>query len=265
MNNIPMNKVIEKSAKTIDEAVEMALSELGATRDEVEIEVVNEGKKGFLGIGSIEATVRVTKNETPVSRAEDFVKSFLKEVGIEVNLSSTYEDERIDIAIDCDEDAVGYIIGRRGDNLDALQYLTSLVVNKGEDSYIRVSLNIEDYREKREATLVRLAKSKAAFVSRTHRSITLEPMNPNERRIIHSTLQEFKNIYTYSTGDEPNRRIVIAPKKKEYGSDYKSKYRYNRKENELVTGFEEQRQEKPKKFESYEAYVASTGVEAAEE
>ena len=229
-----MNKVVEKSAKTIDEAVEMALSEIGASRDEVTIDVLNEGKKGFLGIGSIDATVRVTKIETPVSRAEDYIKDFLSEVGIEVNLTSTYEDERIEIAIDCDEESVGYIIGRRGDNLDALQYLTSLVVNKGEDNYIRVSLNIEDYREKREETLIRLAKSKASYVLKSHRSVTLEPMNPNERRIIHSTLQEFKNIYTYSVGDDPNRRIVIAPKKREYGSDYKSKYRYNRKENELV-------------------------------
>ncbi len=249
-----MNRVIEKSAKTIDGAVELALKELGASRDKVEIEVLNEGKKGLFGLGSVEATVRVTLHETPVSRAEDFIKSFLKEVGVDVSLDSTYEDERIDIAISCDEGDVGYIIGRRGDNLDAIQYLAGLMANKGEDNYIRVSLNVGDYREKREETLVRLAKSKAGFVSRSHRSITLEPMNPNERRIIHSTLQEYRNVYTYSTGDEPNRRVVIAPKKKEYGSDYKSKYRYNRKENECVSGYEEK---KPKKFESYEAYAAA--------
>lgn len=231
-----MNKVIEKSAKTIDEAVELALKELGAAREDVNIEVVNEGKKGFLGIGSVEATVRVTALETPVSKAETYLKSVLSGMGIEATLDTSYEDERVDISINCDESDAGAIIGRRGDNLDALQYLTSLVVNKGEENYIRVSLNIEGYREKREETLIRLAKSKASFVAKTHRSITLEPMNPNERRIIHSTLQEFRNIYTYSTGDEPNRRIVIAPKKKEYGSDYHSKYRYNRKENECVTG-----------------------------
>lgn len=229
-----MNKVVEKSAKTIDEAVELALKELGASREDVKIEVVNEGKKGFLGIGSIDAIVKVIKEETPVSKAEDYLKSIFSCIGIDVNLKSSYEDERVDISIDCDESAAGTIIGRRGDNLDALQYLTSLVVNKGEDNYIRVSLDIEGYREKREETLIRLAKSKASYVAKTHRSITLEPMNPNERRIIHSTLQEFRNIYTYSTGDEPNRKIVIAPKKKEYGSDYHSKYRYNRKENECV-------------------------------
>lgn len=230
-----MNKVVEKSAKTIDEAVELALAELGASRDKVEIEVVSEGKKGFLGIGSIEATVRVTMEETPVSKAEDYLRAVLSEMGIEASLSSSYEDERVDTLIDCAEDEIGSIIGRRGDNLDALQYLTSLVVNRGEENYIRVSIDVGGYRAKREETLIRLAKSRAAYVSRTHRSVTLEPMNPNERRIIHSTLQDFKNIYTYSTGDEPNRKIVIAPKKREYGSDYHSKYRYNRKENECVT------------------------------
>lgn len=229
-----MNKVIEKSAKTIDEAVEMALDELKAKREDVTIEVVNEGKKGFLGLGSIDATVRVTLIQTPVTKAQDYVGSVLEKMGIEAGLESSYEDEKVSVSMKCDDETVGVIIGRRGDNLDALQYLTSLVVNKDEENYIRVSLDIEGYREKREETLVRLAKSKAAVVGRTHRSITLEPMNPNERRIIHSALQEFKNIYTYSIGDDPNRKIVIAPKKKEYGSDYKSKYRYNRKENECV-------------------------------
>lgn len=229
-----MNKVIEKSAKTIDEAVALALKELGADRESVEIEVLNEGKKGFLGLRSTEAAVRVTYNQTPVSKAEAYIKGVFEKMGIEAAVSSVYEDEKVNVSIDCDEETVGMIIGRRGDNLDALQYLTSLVTNKGEENYIRVSLDIEGYREKREETLIRLAKGKASVVMKTHRSVTLEPMNPNERRIIHSALQEFRNIYTYSIGDDPNRRIVIAPKKKEYGSDYKSRYRYNRKENECV-------------------------------
>lgn len=233
-----MNKVIEKSAKTIDEAVELALKELNAKREDVTIEVINEGKRGFLGLRNVDAIVRVIMEENPVSAAEDYLKSILEKMNVEAEVTSKYEDEKIEMNISCDEEAVGVIIGRRGDNLDAIQYLTSLVANKLSENYIRVSVDIEGYREKREETLIRLAKSKAGFVAKTHRSITLEPMNPNERRIIHSTLQEYKNIYTYSTGDEPNRKIVIAPKKKEYGSDYRSKYRYNRKENECVTGEE---------------------------
>lgn len=233
-----MNKSIEKSAKTIDEAVELALKELNTTRENVEIEVISEGKRGFLGFGNIDATVRVTMEETPSGAAEDYLKNVLSKMNVNAEIASKYEDEKIEMNIKCDEEDVGTIIGRRGDTLDAVQYLTSLAVNKGAENYIRVSVDIEGYREKREETLIRLAKSKAGYVAKSHRSVTLDPMNPNERRIIHSTLQEYKNIYTYSTGEEPNRRIVIAPKKKEYGSDYRSKYRYNRKENECVTGEE---------------------------
>lgn len=230
-----MNKVVIKSAKTVDEAVELALNELGVSLDKVTVETLEQGKRGFLGLGGLDARVKVTYAcNDPVSKAEDYLNSIFEKLGIEAVVNSSYEDEKVNIALSCDEETVGYIIGRRGDNLDSLQYLTSLVVNKGKENYIRVSLDIEGYREKREETLIRLAKSKASVVAKTHKSVTLEPMNPNERRIIHSALQEFKNIYTYSVGDDPNRRIVIAPKKREYGSDYRSKYRYNRKENELV-------------------------------
>lgn len=227
--------IIEKSGKTIDEAVEAALIELGASKDEVEIEVINEGKRGILGLGAEEARVRVSMEENPLKKAENYVSSILKSFGIDAVLKSSYEDETVNIEIVGDSEEVGKVIGRRGDTLDALQYLTSLVVNKGEENYIRVTIDTENYRGKREETLKKLAKRMAGVVSRSRKSVTLEPMNPNERRIIHSTLQEYKNITTYSTGKDPNRCIVIATKKKEYGSDYVSKYRYNRKENELKT------------------------------
>ena len=227
--------IIEKSGKTIDEAVEAALIELGASKDEVEIEVINEGKRGILGLGAEEARVRVSMEENPLKKAENYVSSILKSFGIDAVLKSSYEDETVNIEIVGDSEEVGKVIGRRGETLDALQYLTSLVVNKGEENYIRVTIDTENYRGKREETLKKLAKRMAGVVSRSRKSVTLEPMNPNERRIIHSTLQEYKNITTYSTGKDPNRCIVIATKKKEYGSDYVSKYRYNRKENELKT------------------------------
>ena len=230
-----MEKIIEKSGKTIDEAVESALLELGANKDDVTIEVINEGKRGILGIGAEAAVVRVIMQVSKNDVAESYVKNIMDKLGINAEVKSEYDDETVSIEIVGDSEEVGRIIGRRGDTLDALQYLTSLVVNKGEKNYIRVNLDTEKYREKREETLRKLAKRMASTVMKTRKSVTLEPMNPNERRIIHSTLQEYRNVNTYSTGEEPNRCIVITTKKKEYGSDYVSKYRYNRKENELKT------------------------------
>lgn len=228
-------KIVEKSGKTIDEAVNEALKELNVSKEEVEIEVVNEGKRGILGLGSEDAVVRVKLEETPLSRAQEYMEDILDKLGIEAEIKGSFEDETVNIEVVGESDSVGRIIGRRGDTLDALQYLTSLVVNKYEVDYIRVTLDTENYRVKREETLKKLAKRMASIVMKTRKSITLEPMNPNERRIIHSALQEYRNVTTYSTGQEPNRCIVIATKKKEYGDDYVSKYRYNRKENELKT------------------------------
>ena len=230
-----MEKIIEKSGKTIDEAVESALLELGANKDDVTIEVINEGKRGILGIGAENAVVRVIMQISKNDIAESYVKNIMDKLGINAEVKSEYDDETVSIEVIGESEEVGRIIGRRGDTLDALQYLTSLVVNKGEKNYIRVNLDTEKYREKREETLRKLAKRMASTVMKTRKSVTLEPMNPNERRIIHSTLQEYRNVNTYSTGEEPNRCIVITTKKKEYGSDYVSKYRYNRKENELKT------------------------------
>lgn len=227
--------IVEKSGKTIDEAVSAALAELGTTKENVEIEVINEGKRGILGIGAEDAKVRVKMEQSPLQKAENYVKSVMEGFSINVDIKGKYEDETVYIEIVGDSEEVGKVIGRRGDTLDALQYLTSLVVNKGEENYIRVTIDTENYRGKREETLIKLAKRMAGVVSRSRKSVTLEPMNPNERRIIHSALQEYRNVTTYSTGKDPNRSVVITTKKKEYGDDYVSKYRYNRKENELKT------------------------------
>ena len=226
--------IVEKSGKTIDEAVNEALKELNTTKENVEIEVINEGKRGILGLGAEEAVVRVKMEITPLQKAEKYLKDVMESFGIDVQLNGSYEDESVRVEIVGDSEEVGKVIGRRGDTLDALQYLTSLVVNKGEENYIRVTIDTENYRGKREETLIKLAKRTAGIVARTRKSITLEPMNPNERRIIHSALQEYRNVTTYSTGKDPHRCIVITTKKKEYGDDYVSKYRYNRKENEIA-------------------------------
>ncbi len=225
--------IVEKTAKTIDDAVEAALAELGTTRENVEVEVISEGKRGILGIGSEDAKVRVTMEESPLQKAEKYVKEVMAKFGINVEIKGSFEDETVCIEIIGDSEEVGKVIGRRGDTLDSLQYLTSLVVNRGEENYIRVTIDTENYRGKREETLIKLAKRMAGTVARTRKSVTLEPMNPNERRIIHSALQEYRNVTTYSTGKDPNRSVVITTKKREYGEGYVSKYRYNRKENEL--------------------------------
>ena len=129
--------IIEKSGKTIDDAVEKALAELGAAREEVEIEVINEGKRGLLGLGAEEAVVKVKYEPSPLQKGEKYVESVMKNFGIDVSLKGSFEDETVKIEIVGDSEEVGKVIGRRGDTLDALQYLTSLVVNKGEEDYIR--------------------------------------------------------------------------------------------------------------------------------
>ena len=229
---------VEKKGKTVDEAVEAAANELGIKKEDInpsDIEVINEGKRGILGIGSEEAVVRVSVQKDMCAIAQSYVKSIIEKIGIEATFSSNYEDETVFLNIEGNSDEVGLLIGRRGETLDALQYLTSLVVNKGEEDYVRVTLDTENYRKKREETLIKLAKRMAQVAIKTRKNVNLDAMNPNERRIIHSALQDYRNVTTYSSGVEPNRYVVITTKKKEYGSDYVSKYRYNRKENELKT------------------------------
>ena len=208
-----MLKVLEKQGKNVDEAIESALKELNLTRNEVNIEVLEEGSKGFLGIGSKDAKIRVTEKFDALRVAERFLDSIAQPMGEEVTYRMELDDEK-HLKIELIGPDMGIFIGRRGETLDALQYLTSLAVNKYSDDYIKVTLNSENYREKRQETLTRLAKRLASQVMRTGRSITLEPMSPNERRIIHSTLQGHRMVYTYSVGDEPTRKVVISLKEK---------------------------------------------------
>lgn len=238
-----MTKMIEMTGATIDAAVESALKELNCTRDEVEIEVLNKGSKGLFGIGASEAKVLVKVIEDdfnlgsfePSGDIESYLLNILSAMGIEAQLDCKEEDGNLNIEIS--GDMMGVVIGRRGDTLDALQYLTSLVYNKDKDDYVRVNLDTENYRAKREETLVNLAKKIAGTVSRTGRSITLEPMNPNERRIIHSTLQSYDYINTYSIGEDPNRKIVVSSKNSSKGNrgGYRRNYSSYKREETTVT------------------------------
>ena len=206
-----MNKWIEKSAKSVDEAVRLALVELGLRKDEVKVEVLEEGSKGLFGIGAKNAVVKVTKRVNLESRASDFLQEVFTNMGLSVELDIKTEGKIMSINLIGDN--MGIIIGKRGDTLDALEHLVNLCVNKGDGEYTKVILDTENYRARREQTLTNLAKNLASSVARNGRKITLEPMHSNERRIIHATLQNYMDVDTFSVGEEPNRKVVIAPKK----------------------------------------------------
>ncbi|MDP4119020.1 MAG: RNA-binding cell elongation regulator Jag/EloR [Bacillota bacterium] len=200
----------EKSAKTLEEAVKLCAEELGVPKAELEIEVIDEGSRGFLGIGGRDAVVRATAKINIEKIAADFLDGVVKPMGLSVTYKMKYENNFLSVEI-LGED-MGVLIGRRGETLDSIQYLTSLVVNKYTADYTKVFIDTENYKSKRQETLCKLAKRLASQVIRTRREVTLEPMNPNERRIIHSALQTNKLVYTYSVGDEPNRKVVISLK-----------------------------------------------------
>ncbi|MBE7010084.1 MAG: protein jag [Ruminococcaceae bacterium] len=208
-----MSKTIKKSAKTVQEAVALALAELRVSKDDVTVNVIEEGSKGIFGIGAKDAVVEVTSNVTPEARAIDFLTDVFACMGMKIEIDITREDKMM--MVNLSGDNMGIIIGKHGDTLDALEHLVSLAVNRGDGEYVKVILDTENYREKRRATLVRLAENLASSISEQKKKITLEPMSSNERRIIHSTLQSNPNVDTYSIGEEPYRKIVIALKKKQ--------------------------------------------------
>lgn len=201
-----------KKGKTVDDAVEAALDELGVGKDDVEITVLTEGNKGLFGLGSKEAEVKVTVIEKSSEEiARDFLNTVLEDIGLEASVNISTDEERMNIEIS--GESMGVIIGRRGETLSALQYLTSLVVNRKTEGYTKISIDTENYKKKREESLIKLANKTAEKVIKYRRNITLDPMNPYERRIVHSSLQGNDKISTFSTGDEPMRRVVVALKK----------------------------------------------------
>ena len=216
------------SGKSVEAALEEAMSALQATKEDLEYEVLEEGNSGFFGIGSKPATIQARKKFTLTGTAEDFLKDVFRTMNMEVELETVYNEEEKTMDIDLKGDDMGILIGKRGQTLDSLQYLTSLVVNKYTEDYVRVKLDIENYRERRKETLETLAKNIAYKVRRTRRPVSLEPMNPYERRIIHSALQNDKYVLTRSEGEEPYRHVVVSLKKekREYGRDYNGRSGY---------------------------------------
>ena len=206
--------MIEVSAKTVSDAITEACQKLGVTSDKLDYQVVEEGSSGFLGIGAKPAVIKAAVKKSSVEEvARAFLNDVFQAMNMEVVIDIKYNEEEKSMDIELSGNEMGVLIGKRGQTLDSLQYLTSLVVNKGKSDYIRVKLDTEDYRRRRKETLENLAKNIAYKVKRTKRSISLEPMNPYERRIIHSALQNDKYVTTHSEGEEPFRRVVVTLKR----------------------------------------------------
>lgn len=201
------------TGRTVEDAVKNALNELKVTEDKIEYEVIEEGSKGiFKLLGAKPARVRVKVKRDYIYEAKTFLRDVLNSMGVKAEIRIKEENETVNISVTGPD--MGILIGYRGETLDSLQYLVSLVVNKGhETAYKRVVLDTENYRSKREETLKRLAQKVAGTVRRTGKLIRLEPMNPYERRIIHSALQDDRYVQTFSEGEEPYRRVVIDLKK----------------------------------------------------
>ena len=209
-----MSDFIEFSAKTVDEAITNALIKLEITSDKIEYEVIEKGNRGFFGIfNNKPVKIKARKKRT----IEDIIRGFLDNVfqamGLEVQVEIVYNLEKKSMDINLSGPEMGFLIGKRGQTLDSLQYLASLVVNKESEEYIRVKMDTENYRERRKETLEHLAKNIAYKVKRTKKSVSLEPMNPYERRVIHSALQYDKYVTTRSEGEDPYRHVVILLKR----------------------------------------------------
>ncbi|MBR3465184.1 MAG: protein jag [Clostridiales bacterium] len=237
-----MLKTVTKTAKTVDEAVEAAIAELGCTKEQAKIEVISEGSEGgFLGVGKKDAEVKVSFDDgvvaeatvaddasddddtyygddesfegDAVSEAEDAAANFVAEVlsgiGIHGNMDSYREDDTIYISVtgsDC-----GAAIGRHGETLEAITYMTNLIANKHSEQRVHVHLDVGGYRKHRESILKNLADKAASRVKRSGRKVVMEPMTPSERRIVHSYLQGVKGVTTHSEGEEPSRCVVVTP------------------------------------------------------
>ena len=207
---------VEFSGKTVDDALTNALVALGTTSDQIEYEVIEKGSNGILGFGSRDAVIKVAKKSTPEDVVKDFLTDVFDKMNLEVEIITKFDEIEGVIEVELKGPEMGVLIGKRGQTLDSLQYLTSLVVNKGDNAYVRVKLDTENYRSRRKDTLENLAKNIAFKVKKTRKPVSLEPMNPYERRIIHSALQGNKFVETYSEGNEPYRHVVVTLKKNAY-------------------------------------------------
>lgn len=206
-------QTIEKRAKSVDEAVKAALDELGCDIEAVVVEVVEEGSKGLLGlIGNKPAVVKVTRKASPEDHARQVVDEILKKMKIDYQINKV-ESDKSTVRINIIGNDMGLLIGRKGETLNSLQFIAGLIINRQREEKIRLVLDVEDYRKKREESLESLALRLSDKVKNTQKNVVMRPMSSQERRIVHTVLQEDPQIVTYSMGDEPNRKVVISLKK----------------------------------------------------
>ncbi|HPF21263.1 MAG TPA: RNA-binding cell elongation regulator Jag/EloR [Syntrophomonas sp.] len=207
-------QTVEKKGKTIDDAIQAALEELGCGLDEVEVEILEEGSKGLLGlIGSKPAAVKVSRKvDNPAEDARQLVEELLTRMKIDHEIEAVTAEQGT-VRINIIGKDMGLLIGRKGETLNSLQYIAGLMINRKRGERIRLILDVEDYRKKRDESLESLAVRLSEKVKATQKNVVMRPMSSQERRIVHTALQEDPQVVTYSMGDEPNRKVVIALKK----------------------------------------------------
>ena len=204
---------IEISAKTVDDAITEALVKLGTTSDRVEYEVIEKGSAGFIGIGRRDAVIKARKKYSIEDDTREFLNKVFAAMDLQVEIIIDRPEDGNVVNVELKGDDMGVLIGKRGQTLDSLQYLTNLAVNKHAENFVKVKIDTEDYRKRRRETLENLARNIAYKVKRTKHPVSLEPMNPFERRVIHSTLQNDKFVTTHSEGEEPYRHVVVTLKR----------------------------------------------------
>jgi spoIIIJ-associated protein len=203
-------KQVTATGQNVDEAVESALAQLKTTKDRTEISIIDEGKKGFFGIfGSRPAIVKVTVKADPIEEAKNFLVSVSEQMGVSVKVDITKEGKNVFFSLSGEK--IALLIGKRGQTLNSLQYLTQLVINRYNEQYLNVTIDAEDYRKRRNDTLIQLAGRLAIKAVKTGQNVALEPMPSYERKVIHTALVDNKKVKTFSDGSEPHRHIVITP------------------------------------------------------
>ncbi|MBA2874334.1 RNA-binding cell elongation regulator Jag/EloR [Thermaerobacillus caldiproteolyticus] len=204
-------KEVTATAATVDEAVQLALNQLGISKDRAEVTVLDEGKKGFLGLFNKPAVVKVKVLVNPIEEAETFLKNIIQKMGVEASVERIESEKEIRLIISGEK--IGLLIGKHGQTLNSLQLLTQLVVNRYAEHYVPIIVDAENYRERRKEALVQLAHKLAEKAIKTGQEVKLEPLPAYERKIIHAVLSDNRKVTTFSVGTEPHRYIVVAPVK----------------------------------------------------